>query len=169
MSKFRNINFPIFGLKKVIQLEFTLDKIYTTINNQKLIVDDKNIKNLSYLSRLIELDSRKDYQRLKFDYTIRSMEELLTSNCKMGIDSTGKIHYFDVKEQFEYSERCIVKNRKHYFWFKNISYPFEINLENIEEIGKNKEFYYGKLIYINKNWYFLGFSDEKSRKESIWL
>ena len=44
MSKFSNIQFPIFGLKNLINFEFTLDKIFTTINNQKFIVDDKTIK-----------------------------------------------------------------------------------------------------------------------------
>lgn len=169
MSKFSKINFPIFGLKNLTVFEFTIDKIFTTINNQKYIVDDKNIKNQDYLSRLIELDSRKNYQRLKFDFTIRNMEELLKSNCKTGIDSLGNIHNFEIKEQFKYSEKEITKIKLPYFWFKNISYPFKINLENISEIEENKSFYYGKLTYINKNWYFLGFTDEKTNKDTVWL
>lgn len=169
MSKFSDIQFPIFGIKNLVSFEFTLDKIFTTINNQKLIVDDKTIKNESYLSRLIELDSRKDYQRLKFDFTIRNMEELIKSNCKVGIDNFGKIHYFEIKEQFKYAEREITKVKNPYFWFKNISYPFKINLENISELEDNKSYYYGKLVYINKNWYFLGITDEKTTKEKIWL
>ncbi len=169
MSKFSKISFPIFGIKNVVQFEFTIDKIFMTINNQKYIVDDKNIKNQEYLSRLIELDSRKDYQRIKFDYTIRNIEELLKSNCKLGIDSLGNIHNFEIKEQFKYSEREIIKTKLPYFWFKNISYPFKINVENISEIEENKSFYYGKLTYINKNWYFLGLTDEKTNKNTIWL
>jgi hypothetical protein len=169
MSKFSKISFPIFGLKELIKFEFTLDKIFTTINNQRFIVDDKNIKNQNYLSRLIELDSRKDYQRLKFDYTIRNMEELLKINCKIGIDTLGNIHTFDVKEQFIYSERDISKVKEPYFWFKNISYPFKIDVENISEIVVNSSFYYGKLAYINKNWYFLGLTTEKTNKDKIWI
>jgi hypothetical protein len=169
MSKFSKISFPIFGLKEVIKFEFTLDKIFTTINKQKFIVDDKNIKNQNYLSRLIELDSRKDYQRLKFDYTIRNMEELIKINCKIGIDTLGNIHTFDIKEQFKYSEREISKVKIPYFWFKNISYPFKIDVENISEIADNSSFYYGKLAYINKTWYFLGLTDEKTDKDTVWI
>lgn len=169
MSKFSRISFPLFGLKNVIKFEFTLDKVFTTINSQKLIVDDKNIKNNSYLSRLIELDSRKDYQRIKFDLTIRNMEELLKSNCKIGIDNLGNIYNFDIKEQVKYSEREIIKIKEHYFWFKNISYPFKIELENMEEIINNKSYYYGKLTYINKNWYLLGITDEKTNKDTLWV
>ena len=169
MSKFSNIQFPIFGLKNLINFEFTLDKIFTTINNQKFIVDDKTIKNISYLSRLIELDSRKGYQRLKFDFTIRNMEELIKSSCKIGIDNFGNIHSFDIKEQVKYAEKEITKIKPPYFWFKNISYPFKIDLENISEIADNSSFYYGKMIYINKNWYFLGITDEKTNKDKIWI
>lgn len=169
MSKFSKINFPIFGLKNTVKFEFTLDKVFVTINSQKLIVDDKNIKNQSYLSRLIELDSRKDYQRLKFDLTIRNMEELLKSSCKVGIDNLGNIYNFDIKEQVKYSEREIIKIKNTYFWFKNISYPFKIDLENISEIANNKAYYYGKLVYVNKNWYLLGITDEKTNKDTLWL
>ena len=49
MSKFSKISFPIFGLKELIKFEFTLDKIFTTINNQRFIVDDKNIKNQNHV------------------------------------------------------------------------------------------------------------------------
>lgn len=169
MSKFSNLNFPIFGLKTVVDFNFTLNEIFTTINGQKYIVDDKSINNPSYLSRLIELDSRKKYQRLKFDYTIRNMEELLKSDCKVGIDELGNIRYFDVKEQFKYSEKEIIKVRKKHFWFKSISYPFTLDLENIEKIAEDYKYYYGKLAYINRDWYFLGFCDEKTEKDIIWL
>ena len=169
MSKFSKIVFPLFGLKELVKFEFTLDKIFVTINGQRFIVDDKNIKNNNYLSRLIELDSRKNYQRIKFDFTIRNMEELLKSNCKIGIDTLGNIHTFDIKEQFKYSEREIAKIKIPYFWFKHISYPFKIDLENISEITDNSSFYYGKLVYINKTWYFLGLTDEKKDKDMIWL
>jgi hypothetical protein len=169
MSKFSKITFPIFGLKDLVKFEFTLDKIFVTINNQKFIVDDKNIKNQNYLSRLIELDSRKDYQRLKFDFTIRNIEELIKSNCKIAIDSLGNIHTLDIKEQFKYSEREITKIKLPYIWFKNISYPFKLELENISEITDNSSFYYGKMTYINKNWYFLGITDEKTNKDKIWI
>ena len=169
MNKFSKLNFPIFGLKTVVDFNFTLNEIFTTINGQKYIVDDKSINNPSYLSRLVELDSRKKYQRLKFDYTIRNMEELLKSDCKVGIDELGNIRYFDVKEQFKYSERKIVKNRNKHFWFDKISYPFTLDLENIEKIAEDYKYYYGKLTYINRNWYFLGFSDEKGTKDKIWI
>lgn len=169
MSKFSAIKFPVYGIKNYIEFDFTLDKIFTTINGQKYIVDDRSIKNNSYLSRLIELDNRKKYQRLKFDYTIRNMEELLKSKCAIGIDDTGAIYSFIIKEQFPYAERQIVKNRKKYFWFKDISYPFEVNLENISHIAENKQYYYGKLVYIDRIWYFLGFTDTKSSKKDIWL
>jgi hypothetical protein len=169
MSKFSKISFPIFGLKDLIKFEFTIDKIFTTINNQRFIVDDKTIKNQNYLSRLIELDSKKGYQRLKFDFTIRNMEELLKSNCKIGIDNLGNIHTFDIKEQFKYSEREIIKIVLPYLWFKGISYPFKLELDNIHEISDNSSFYYGKMVYIDKNWYFLGITDEKTNKDKIWL
>jgi len=168
-KKFNNITFPLFGLKNYLKFEFSLDKIFAVVNNQKYIVDDRSIDNSSYLSRLIELDSRKSYQRLKFDYTIRSMEELIKSDCKIALDNTGKFYNFTNKELFPYSERRIEKIRKKYFWFKNISYPFEIDVENLSEIEENQKYYYGKLVKINSVWYFLGLTDENSNKIEIWL
>ena len=80
MSKFSNLNFPIFGLKTVVEFNYTLNEIFTTINGQKYIVDDKSINNTSYLSRLIELDSRKKYQRLLMSQSI-SKEVLSRKFC----------------------------------------------------------------------------------------
>jgi hypothetical protein len=169
MTKFRYLKFPIFGLKDYIKLEYTLDKIYAHKENQKYIIDDKTIPNHSYLSRLIELDSRKDYQRLKFDFTIRNIEELLKSKCKLGIDDSGVIHNFTIRERVRYAEKRIVKIKDNYIWFKNISYPFKIPSEMIKEVIKNREYYYGQLVYIVNTWYFLQFTDEKSNKEMIWI
>lgn len=169
MNKFSNLHFPIFGSKRHLNFHLTLNEIFVTIDGQKYIVDDKSINNPSYLSRLIELDSRKKYQRFKFDLTIRTMEELLLSGCKVGIDELGNIKYFDIKQSFKYSEKEIIKTRKKHFWFKGISYPFTLDLENIEKIAEDYKYYYGKLTYINRNWYFLGFCDEKTEKDIIWL
>jgi hypothetical protein len=45
----------------------------------------------------------------------------------------------------------------------------KIDLENVSEIANNRSFYYGKLTYINKTWYLLGITDEKSNKDKIWI
>ena len=36
-------------------------------------------------------------------------EELLKSDCKIGIDNLGNIHHFDIKEEVKYAERNIIK------------------------------------------------------------
>lgn len=169
MRKFRNLNFPIFALKELVTFEYTFDKIFTTIEDQKFLVDDKSIEESSYFNRLLILDSNPIYQRIIFDYTIRTMEDLIKSDCKIGIDNSGIIRNFSIREPFKYAERNIVKTFKHYFWFKNISYPFSINLPNIDEIANNKEWHYGQLTYINYNWYFLNFCYDKTDKKYIFL
>lgn len=169
MSKYSNIKYPLYGLSYIIDLDFSLDKIYTTIKGQKFIIDDKSIPADSYFSRLLSLELTPGVSRIKFDYTIRNIEELIKSECKMAFDDNAILYNFTKKEWFKYSEREIVKSNKYYVWFSRISYPFKLDIENIEEVLKNKQDYFGKLVYINNCWYLLGLSDEKSNKDKILL
>ena len=169
MSKYSNIKYPLYGLSSIIELDFSLDKIYTTIKGQTFIVDDKSIPLTSYFSRLLSLEVTPHVSRIKFDYTIRNLEELIKSGCKMAFDDDAYLYNFSRPEWFKYSEREIVKTHNTYMWFSRISYPFKLDLENMEEILKNKQDYYGKLVYIENCWYLLGLSDEKSNREKLLL
>lgn len=169
MSKYSNINYPLYGLSSTIDLDFSLDKIYTTIKGQTFIVDDKSIETPSYFSRLLVLESTPGVSRIKFDFTIRNLEELIKSNCKTAFDDNALLYNFSSKEWFKYSERSITKTLNHYIWFEKISYPFKLDMPNIDYILENKQDYYGKLVYIEHCWCLLGLSDEKSHKDKILL
>jgi hypothetical protein len=170
MSKYSNINYPLYGLSSIITLDFSLNKIYTTIKGQTFIVDDRSIPSESYFTRLLHLElEEQEFPRIKFDYTIRTLEELVKSNCKSAFDDSARLYNFYEKEAFTYSEREIVREHNGYIWFSRISYPFRLDVENIGEIIKNKQNYFGKLAYIDYCWYLLGLSDEKSTKDKILL
>ena len=161
MSKFNNINYPIFGLsKKPHEIVYTIDKIYLKkVKNSHLeTIDDKSISG-DYFSRLLALDNR-----LKFDYTCRNLQDIIISNIKWGIDCKAVPHDLSYQESVLADKRKVIRIKGNLIWLKNISYPFK--LKTNESINVLDELY-ASIVRVENEWYIREFTYEKELKRAV--
>ena len=161
-SKFANINFPLFGLRrKPNNVKYLYDKLYIQKGGSNLwkIADDLSLEG-EYLDRLSQLDLS---HRLIFEMTALNLQQLLLQRPKWGIDKTGKIFDFKPVQKFDTKSIDIERKKGKLIWLKKISYPFELpeHLQDVE-IRKLKELYF-RVVYIDKVWYLLsvGYASQK--------
>lgn len=154
--KFYDIAYPIFTLKnKPFKIIYDTTKIYciNTPGNSKCTVDDKSLPG-DYFARLLQLE-----HRVVFDYTCKNLQDLLFTGAKWGIDAKAIPHDFSKLEAVPAEKRLITKTHKNLIWVKNISYPFEINTNELLDI---KDDLYATLIYVNGEWFLKEFSFDKT-------
>tara|TARA_A100000164_G_C21940405_1_gene790371 strand:+ start:517 stop:1020 length:504 start_codon:yes stop_codon:yes gene_type:complete len=162
MSKYKGMEFPFYGLKeKPFDIKFDVSKIEIKINEsdyQWRVLDDKSLQG-DYFFRQVQMLSKK-YTKVHFKYTCRNLREVINSKCKWGVDSTAQIYDLSTKQKFKLICNKIKKIKENLIWVEEISYPFEINTDNIN-IQEN---YYVTLVNIDKRWYPLEFSFSKHNR-----
>lgn len=122
-SKYSNISYPIFALsKKPYEVKFTLNKILIRKDKYSHLetVDDKSLPG-DYFARLLQLDTR-----VVFDYTCKSIQELLLCRAKWGVDVNAIPHDLYRNESHKATIRKVERVRGNLIWLRNISYPFII-------------------------------------------
>ena len=122
--------------------------------NGKLRLVDKitdATANLSFLERLFRLENR-----LEFDYTCRTLTELLYTNPKWGIDSYGKIFNLSRKQRFPARYLKVVKHKDNLVWLEGISYPFKVD-STIELSFIDWSVLTAVVAYIDEEWTLLYF------------
>lgn len=150
--KYKGINFPLFTLsKQPYRLEYTLDKIYIykQSTSHRELLDDKNLKG-NYFERLLQLD-----QRITFDFTCTSLQDLVYCKAKWGVDINGTPHNFSNNYSAKVDYRQVERTRGNLIWLKKISYPFELN--TTEKIDLTDTLY-ATIVHINNEWYIKNFS-----------
>lgn len=153
--KYKGINFPLFTLSnKPYKIEYTIDKIYIykNINNHRELLDDKNLKG-NYFERLLQLE-----RRITFDFTCRSLQDLVYCKAKWGIDISGIPYDFSNKYRAKVEYRKVERLRDNLIWLRGISYPFIINTNQKLELNDSL---YATIVYINNEWYIKSFSLDK--------
>jgi hypothetical protein len=154
ISKFDNISYPIFTLKKTpFEVSFTVDKIYVKQlpTGYVKLLDDKTLPG-DYFARLLSMENR-----VMFDFTCRNVQDLVLSKASWGIDNKAVIHDLTKKFRVPAEKRLIVKVVNNLVWVRNISYPFEIpTTENISIDDK----VYATIVKINNDWLIRDFSYE---------
>ena len=167
MSKYKGIEFPFYGLKeKPFDIKFDVSKIEIKLNEsdyQWKVLDDKNLQG-DYFFRQVQMLSKK-YTKVHFKYTCRNVREVINSKCKWGVDSNAQIYDLSIKQKFNLICCKIKKIKENLIWVHVISYPFEINTDNIN-IEEN---YYVTLVNIDKRWHPLEFSFSKHNRIAIHL
>lgn len=164
MSKFSNIIFPFFGLKrKPYKIIYELDKISIKLreNSIPLLLDDKNIINSDYLTRLSLVDNR-----IHFDYTCINLQSLILSKVKWGLDSNAQIHDLSKLEEFKSKTCKSTKQKDNLIWLKGISYPFEIP-EFLSDMDTTNMYFH--LVYIDYVWYTAEVNYNPNKREIVKL
>ena len=165
MSKFSGIIFPFFG-KIAIPSQVIYGLESAAIINEKgylVLVDNKNIPNKDYITRLSKIDENK---RINFDYTAITLQELINSPIKWGVDSTAKIYNLNTKEPFKAKTVKINKVKGDLLWAKQVSYPFKIK-DNLT--GIINKYIYVTLVYIDNTWYLYNFGYKYLPEREIML
>lgn len=155
ISKFDNINFPMFGFKNKpyeVKLDLNTIKIRKDPLGHLQTLDDKRFEGV-YFERLLQLNTRA-----MFELTCRNIQDCLLTDIAWGIDSNGYICDLTNKEKVPQKVLPIVKVKKQYIWLKNISYPFKVNTNDILDI---KDTIYAELVHIKNEWYIRKFLEDK--------
>jgi hypothetical protein len=152
LAKFTNIAYPIFTLKhKPYKIHYDLHKIYCTRtpSGHRETVDNKKLAG-DYFARLLQLE-----QRITFDYTCKSLQDVIYSRSKWGIDKNAMPHNFSKTYKVPAEKRRVTKVSGNLLWLRNISYPFEIpTQENI----RLDDTLYATIVLVNWEWYIKEFS-----------
>lgn len=154
--KFRNINFPIFTLrKKPHSVIYDATKIYCVLepNSHKQTIDDKSLHG-DYFARLLQLN-----QRLQFDYTCKNLQDLIFTSSKWGMDAKAIPHDFSKLEAVPVEKRLVIKTNQNLVWLKNVSYPFELLTQETLQL---KDEIYATIVYVNGEWFLKEFSYDKT-------
>ena len=151
-NSYGSIQFPLFGLKKKpFSIQYTRNgiTIQVTDMDDPVPLDVKDFERGGYLDRLVEL-RKYTPEPLLFDFTARSVEELLHTRCKWGVDSKGNIFDLSKKQKVKVKYKKIRQVVEDVLWIQGISYPFKIpkylaDVENLKNIWVGivpLEFYY---------------------------
>ena len=150
-NKFSRISFPFFGLLKVpYQINITFNKIQIRRKrfSQLETIDDKSLAG-DYFARLLQLDKRGD-----FNVTCKNIQDCLVSKVVWGLDKNAIIHDLTKKNTFPAENRKIRKVRDNLVWLDKIAYPFKVNTDQTLHID---DILYGRVIYVNNEWFLKEF------------
>lgn len=164
LNKFSNITYPVYCLTKVPEVVVDYEKLTTT--SGKLIKHNKYTAN-TYLNSLILMDKNKE-DRLHFNVTARDIGELIRSKVQWGVDNTGLIFDFSIKQKFPFMITKINKITQNLMWIKNVSYPLELP-EDLETIKYDLYLYFIYLAQINYTWEIYDFSLSLPKKDRKWI
>ena len=150
-NKFSRISFPFFGLLKVpYEINITFDKIQIRRKrfSQLETIDDKSLAG-DYFARLLQLDKRGD-----FNVTCKNIQDCLVSKVVWGLDKNAIIHDLTKKNTFKAENRKIQKVKDNLVWLDKISYPFKVNTDQVLFI---EDVLYGRVVYVNNEWFLKEF------------
>lgn len=154
-SKYFNISYPIFALKKKpINIIYSIDKIQIIKNDKDSHIETIDDKKLSgdYFARLLQMSTRAT-----FDLTCKDMQELVISKAKWGIDKNAIPHDFTTTQAFKADIRKVDRIKENIIWLKNISYPFIIPTNEVIELSDDL---YAIIVNIDNEWVIREFSYE---------
>ena len=157
-NKFSRISFPFFGLLKVpYEINITFDKIQIRRKrfSQLETIDDKSLVG-DYFARLIQLDKRGD-----FNVTCKNIQDCLVSKVVWGLDKNAIIHDLTKKNTFKAENRKIQKVKDNLVWLDKISYPFKVNTDQVLFI---EDVLYGRVVYVNNEWFLKEFIMEPVKR-----
>jgi hypothetical protein len=151
-NSYTNIAFPFFGLKKKpFSIQYTRNGMTMIVKDgdDPIPLDVKDFEKEGYLDRLVELRKYTEEPML-FDFTARSVEELIHTKCNWGIDSKGNVFDLFKKKKVKVKYKRVRQVAEDVLWVQGISYPFKIpkyladveNLKNIWVGIVRLEFYY---------------------------
>jgi hypothetical protein len=153
-SKFYNIEFPIFGLKKKpydFSIRLNSISIKKTENDEWHIVDEYKEKT-SLLKRYVSV--KDDF--FFFDFTCTNLTQIISKNIEWGIDANAKIYDLRHKQKFKARTVQVVKVRDNLIWVNTVSYPFKLS-KNILDPKTILE-QYVTIVYIDEVWHLYRFS-----------
>ena len=154
INKFSKIAFPFFGLLvKPYEVNITFDKIQIRRKrfSQLETLDDKALAG-DYFARLMQLDKRGD-----FNVTCKNIQDCLVSKVVWGLDKNAIIHDLTKRNTFKAANRKILKVKNNLVWLEKIAYPFKVNTDQTLHID---DILYGRVIYINNEWFLKEFTME---------
>lgn len=155
-SKFDDIAFPLFGLKKKPhKIIYSRDTISCYIQPDSNISTIDNLKYPGdYFNRLLHID-----KRIAFDATCNSIQDIIISKIRWGIDRNAVIHDLSLLIRVNAERRMVKRIENNLVWVNKISYPFKISaLENVS----TQDQIYATIININGVWYLTEFSYDKN-------
>lgn len=153
-NKFSRISFPFFGLLKVpYEINITFNKIQIKRKrfSQLETIDDKSLAG-DYFARLMQLDKRGD-----FNVTCKNVQDCLVSKVVWGLDKNAIIHDLRKKNTFLAENRKIQRVKDNLVWLDKIAYPFKVNTDQVLFI---EDVLYGRVIYVNNEWFLKEFITE---------
>ena len=157
-NKFSRIAFPFFGLLvKPYEISITFNKIQIRRKrfSQFETLDDKKLKG-DYFARLMQLNKRGN-----FNITCKNVQECLISKVVWGLDKNAIIHDLTMKNTFPAENKKIIKIKDNLVWLEKIAYPFKINTNQVLVID---DILYGRVIYINNEWFLKEFTMEPVKR-----
>jgi len=150
-NKFSRIAFPFFGLlAKPYEVNITFNKIQIRRKrfSQLETLDDKALAG-DYFARLMQLDKRGD-----FNVTCKNIQDCLVSKVVWGLDKNAIIHDLSKKQTFQAENRKVKRVIDNLVWLEKIAYPFKVNTDQTLHID---DILYGRVIYINNEWFLKEF------------
>lgn len=151
VSKFSNIQFPIFCLTKTpVKEEIDFDRLYLTLGINTYLVDDRSLKIKSYFKRLLILRTWSKELVISFNNTCLNMQQLILAKAKWAYDDKGRIYRLHKRESFPCKSVKVKRIKDNLVWFDSISYPFEIPYEMTELFDK---YMWIRLVYVESKWY----------------
>lgn len=157
-NKFSRIAFPFFGLRaKPYEVNFTFNKIQIRRKrfSQLETLDDKALAG-DYFARLMQLDKRGD-----FNVTCKNVQDCLVSKVVWGLDKNAVIHDLSKKQTFQAENRKVKRVNDNLVWLEKIAYPFKLNTDQILHI---EDILYGRVIYVNNEWFLKEFIMEPIKR-----
>lgn len=169
-SKYSYITYPFFGLFKVPEISVEFDKISTLLSDSYKTAKI-NSSSSNYLEELLSIDSSEKNERIKFQVTAQSTQELimLPRRCVWGVDTTGRIHNLSRYQEFEHisiKPTKITLNK--YIWFNKVTRPITVPM-SIKNIEEDLLYYWFSFLYIDNVWELYRIHGDYNRKNTEWL
>ena len=97
----------------------------------------------------MQLDKRGD-----FNVTCKNIQDCLVSKVVWGLDKNAIIHDLSKKQTFQAENRKVKRVIDNLVWLEKIAYPFKVNTDQTLHID---DILYGRVIYINNEWFLKEF------------
>jgi hypothetical protein len=157
ISKFDDIAFPFFGLKsKPYKVVYDINKISVIRHKDSHAetADDKRLPG-DYFSRLVQLE-----HRLNFDFTCKSIQDIIINKINWGLDSKAKPFDLSSKEMAITKIAKVQKAKDNLIWVDSIAYPFKLFTRETINLS---EVVYVTLVYVKYEWFIKEFHEDKPK------
>lgn len=135
----------------------------------KILIDNR-FKYLKYPDALLQMDIEK-IERVKFEYTIRNVGELIRAKIKWGVDVNSTIHDLSIKEKFKARVVKAKKIRGQYLWLNTVTYPFDFSMD-LPIDDHELTAYFFTIVYIDYRWEIYDINvtfNSKHHENDIWI